>query len=388
MKITFFSNFLNHHQLPFCMEMYEYIGEDFKFVATEPVPKERINMGYHDMSTQYPFALNTYSSKKAYEEAVKLGNESDVVIIGSAPRAFIKNRIKKNKLTFYYMERVFKKGRYRVFNPRNFLPMLIKHTINRNKELYMLCASAYTSADFNLVGSYRNKAYKWGYFPEVKKYDLNELMSIKKQNKMPKLLWVGRFLDWKHPDDAVKLGKMLKDNGYKFDLDIIGTGPMESQIKNMIVSNNLQNEVKLLGSMKPEQVREHMEKANIFLFTSDFNEGWGAVLNESMNSGCGIVASHAIGSVPFLLKNKTNGLIYKSGDINHLYENVKYLLDNEKECYQMGINAYNTLHESWNAKEAAKRFIKLSEGLLNGNIPAFKDGPCSIAENISQKYKY
>jgi glycosyltransferase involved in cell wall biosynthesis len=170
---------------------------------------------------------------------------------------------------------------------------------------------------------------------------------------------------------------MLKDNGYKFDLDIIGTGPMESQIKNMIVSNNLQNEVKLLGSMKPEQVREHMEKANIFLFTSDFNEGWGAVLNESMNSGCGIVASHAIGSVPFLLKNKINGLIYKNGDINHLYQNVKYLLDNEKGCYQMGINAYNTLHESWNAKEAAKRVIKLSEGLLNGNVPVFKDGPCS-----------
>jgi glycosyltransferase involved in cell wall biosynthesis len=181
---------------------------------------------------------------------------------------------------------------------------------------------------------------------------------------------------------------MLKDNGYKFDLDIIGTGPMASQIKNMIVSNNLQNEVKLLGSMKPEQVREHMEKANIFLFTSDFNEGWGAVLNESMNSGCGIVASHAIGSVPFLLKNKINGLIYKNGDINHLYQNVKYLLDNEKGCYQMGINAYNTLHESWNAKEAAKRVIKLSEGLLNGNVPVFKDGPCSIAENISQKYKY
>ena len=388
MKITFFSNFLNHHQLPFCKEMYECIGEDFRFVATEPVPEERLNMGYHDMSTQYPFALNTYSSKKAYEEAVKLGNESDLVIIGSAPKLFIENRLKANKLTFYYMERIFKKGRHRILNPKTLSYLLLNHSRHRSKNLYMLCASAYTSADFSLVGAYKNKAYKWGYFPEVKKYDLNELMSIKKQNKMPKLLWVGRFLDWKHPDDAVKLGKMLKDNGYKFDLDIIGTGPMASQIKNMIVSNNLQNEVKLLGSMKPEQVREHMEKANIFLFTSDFNEGWGAVLNESMNSGCGIVASHAIGSVPFLLKNKTNGLIYKNGDINHLYQNVKYLLDNEKECYQMGINAYNTLHDSWNAKEAAIRVIKLSEGLLNGNVPVFKDGPCSIAENISQKYKY
>lgn len=388
MKITFFSNFLNHHQLPFCKEMYECIGEDFKFVATEPVPQERLNMGYHDMSTQYPFAINTYSSKQAYEEAVELGNESDVVIIGSAPKLFIENRLKSNKLTFYYMERIFKKGRHRILNPKTLSYLLLNHSRHRNRNLYMLCASAYTSADFNLVGAYRNKAYKWGYFPEVKKYDLNELMSIKKQNKLSKLLWVGRFLDWKHPDDAVKLGKMLKDNGYKFDLDIIGTGPMESQIKNMIISNNLKNEVKLLGSMKPEEVREHMEKANIFLFTSDFNEGWGAVLNESMNSGCGIVASHAIGSVPFLLKNKTNGLIYKNGDINHLCQNVEYLLDNEEERYQMGINAYKTLHDSWNAEEAAIRVIKLSAGLLNGNVPVFKDGPCSIAENISQKYRY
>ena len=388
MKITFFSNFLNHHQLPFCKEMYECIGEDFRFVATEPVPEERLNMGYHDMSTQYPFALNTYSSKKAYEEAVKLGNESDVVIIGSAPKLFIENRIKANKLTFYYMERVFKKGRHRILNPKTLSYLLLNHSRHRNKNLYMLCASAYTSADFSLVGAYKNKAYKWGYFPEVKKHDLNELMSIKKQNKIPKLLWVGRLLSFKHPDDLIKLGKALRENGYKFSLDIIGAGPMEFQLKNMIKESNLQNEVKLLGSMKPEEVREHMEKANIFLFTSDFNEGWGAVLNEAMNSGCGIVASHAIGSVPFLLKNKTNGLIYKNGDINHLYQNVEYLLDNEEERYQMGINAYKTLHDSWNAEEAAKRFIKLSQGLLNGNVPVFKDGPCSIAENISQKYKY
>lgn len=51
--------------------------------------------------------------------------------------------------------------------------------------------------------------------------------------------------------------------------------------------------------MKASEVRSYMEKADIYLFTSDFNEGWGAVLNESMNSGCAVVASHAIGSVPF-----------------------------------------------------------------------------------------
>lgn len=379
MKLTFYSNFLNHHQLEFCMEMHKILGDNFKFIATEQISEERLRMGYLDMSTQYTFALNTYSSKKAHEEALKLGYESDVVIIGSAPKIFVKNRIKDNKLTFYYSERLFKKGRWRIINPKTFISLFKNHTMNRNKNIYVLCASAYTASDFRLMYAYKNKSYKWGYFPEFKQYDLDTLMNQKKQNDVPKLLWVGRFLDWKHPDDVVKLALMLKNNNYKFSLDMIGTGNMESKLKDMIDKNNLNYEVKLLGSMKPEEVREHMENAHVFLFTSDFNEGWGAVLNEAMNSACQVVASHAIGSVPFLIKHKENGLIYRSGDINHLYESVKYLLDNNEDSQVLGLNAYNTLKEDWNAKKATKRLIELSQSLLNGEQLEFENGPCSRA---------
>ena len=62
-----------------------------------------------------------------------------------------------------------------------------------------------------------------------------------------------------------------------------------------------------------------MEKTGIFLFTSDRQEGWGAVLNEAMNSGCAVVASHLIGAVPFLKKKKKNGLVYSSGDRKTLF---------------------------------------------------------------------
>ena len=33
-----------------------------------------------------------------------------------------------------------------------------------------------------------------------------------------------------------------------------------------------------------------------------------------MNSACAVVANSAIGSVPFLIKNKENGLIYENGN--------------------------------------------------------------------------
>ena len=62
-----------------------------------------------------------------------------------------------------------------------------------------------------------------------------------------------------------------------------------------------------------------MEKSEIFLFTSDKGEGWGAVLNESMNSACAVVASHAIGSVPFLLKDGENPSLSVARDKVHNY---------------------------------------------------------------------
>lgn len=46
MTITFYSNFLNHHQLYFCQELIEIIGEgNFHFVATMPIASEQTNYG-------------------------------------------------------------------------------------------------------------------------------------------------------------------------------------------------------------------------------------------------------------------------------------------------------------------------------------------------------
>ena len=62
----------------------------------------------------------------------------------------------------------------------------------------------------------------------------------------------------------------------------------------------LQNEVTFYGFQKPAQVRKIMEKCHIHLFTSNYLEGWGAVVNEGMNSGLAEVAAEADGSVLFV----------------------------------------------------------------------------------------
>ncbi len=385
---------MNHHQLPFSLAMDKLTGGNFTFVATEKIPQERLDMGYLDMNKQYPFILTTYDSQENAEKAKALALDSDVIITGSAPEVYTAMRIKQGKLTFRYSERIFKGAFRHPRTPVRFAKLMLYHARYRKAPLYMLCASAYAAFDYSLVGAYLNKTFKWGYFPEVKHQDIDALMQKKidastQRLKQPctSILWVARLIELKHPDAAILFAEKLKKDGYSFNLNIIGNGVMERQLKDMICEKNLGDCVHMLGAMPPNEVRAHMEASDIFLFTSDFNEGWGAVMNESMNSGCAVVASHAIGSVPFLIKDGVNGLIYKNGDMDSLYKCVARLIDSPDLRTSLGRNAYQTLAETWNAETAAERFLQLAQALLEGRSPdLFDEGPCSRAQILRNEW--
>ena len=62
-----------------------------------------------------------------------------------------------------------------------------------------------------------------------------------------------------------------------------------------------------------------------------------------------------------------------------MYKKVKYLLDNTKVREQLGLHAYKTMVEQWNADNAAERLIELSTDIINGNkkVDIFSEGVCS-----------
>lgn len=384
MKVVFISNYFNHHQKPFSDAMYKRIGEDYYFIETSEISEERLKMGWGgDMKPAY--VKQNYLDEESKNECQKLIDDADVVLYGSAPYALLINRLKKGKLTFKYSERLYKKGCPYYKLPRHFI--LNSRNYRRYKNFYILCASAYTSADFAKTFTFINKAYKWGYFTEVKTYDdVNQLINLKKPAS---ILWVARFISLKHPELAIEVAKRLKADGYKFKLNMIGNGELEENIKQLIVDSDVADCVEMLGAMKPEQVRAHMEESEIFLFTSDRNEGWGAVLNESMNSACAVVASHAIGSVPFLIKNGENGMIYKDGDIEELYSHVKKLIDDSEFRKEMARRAYDTMISEWNPENAADKLLDISNKILAGETNPFPytEGVCSKADILKDNWR-
>ena len=131
--------------------------------------------------------------------------------------------------------------------------------------------------------------------------------------------------------------------------------------------------------MPNAEVLQQMRQHDIFLFTSDKNEGWGAVANESMANGCCLVGSDAIGSVPYLVTDGATGMIFKSCDLDSLYEKVKYLLDNPEERQRMARDGQIRLQKVWSPENAAKSLLQLIDDLQHGRQTSILQGPCSKA---------
>ena len=375
MNYVFVSNYYNHHQSPFS-EAMSRLTKEYRFIETAPMDDERKALGWGG-DKKPDFVMQSFGSDGAKKECKEIINSADVVIWGSCPYSMITPRLKSNKLTFCYSERVLKKGS----DPINYLGHLLKYRIGyggRQDNHYLLCASAYAAGDYARLGMFKGKAYKWGYFPVIDaNTDASDILRSKKPNS---ILWVARLIELKHPAATVMAAAAANKQGLDFELCFIGSGPEENKLRELIKENDLESRVKLLGQMSPEQVRQHMRISQIFLFTSDKQEGWGAVVNEAMSEGCAVIASDAAGSVPYLIpQGSGRGLTFRSGDQQSLNEHLIRLLRDEALCGKFGAAAIEAIRNDWNAEIAAKRFIDLSERLAAGKDTPFESGPCSRA---------
>ena len=384
MKIAFFSNFLNHHQLPMCQEFVDHPDVEFKFVACDKISNDRLNMGYADMNVQYPFVVRAYEDE---QEAIKIASTYDIVIFGASPIRYISLRMQKNLISFRFSERLFKKGTWRRVIPRTMKKIYEGYTRYRKLNMYLLCASAYTSYDLSLCGFSPDKCYKWGYFPKAVTQDVPGLLRKKSSNKAPEILYAGRLLRLKRVMDTVHAVHRLVEEGENLHFTIIGDGETKAEILSYIKKNALEKYITILPFMKPEEVRAYMERADIYVFSSDFNEGWGAVVNEAMNSACALVVSHAVGSAPYLVKNGENGFVYKCADVGDLAEKLRILINDKSLRERLGTYAYHTVTVEWNAELAVERFVDMCKKLKNTrDVPKILDGPCSPAGIIKNDW--
>ena len=403
MVITFVSNYINHHQLPFCRAMDALEDVEFHFIQTSPMEEKRLKMGWGVDTGEFSFVSLFYEEK---EKCTDLILNSDVTILGWSDGVIAdieEKRLSSGKLTFRMSERIYREGQWKAISPKGLVNKYREHIRYRRNPVYLLCTGAYVASDFALIHSYPGKMLKWGYFPNVEasRDDQNvvdgsanelgeshnsnlEFASAVRDKNSLRMLWAGRLITLKHPEYAVEAARVLKEKGYSFTLEIIGDGEKRPELEELISKYDIGSFVKLYGSKKPSLVAEYMKQADIFLFTSNYLEGWGAVVNEAMQSGCAVVASKEAGAVPFLIEDGVNGLTYEGGSLEDFVEKVCVLFEHKHMDAELAQNARKTINTLWNADNAARELFRFSAEFLAGNKnprPSAK-GPMSRAEVI------
>ena len=400
MKLVFLSNYFNHHQRSFCDALYELLEGSFCFIPTQPMEEERVQMGWQ--AEERPYVLQDISNWR------QLTLEADVVIFGGCDdESYIQERLAAGKPVFRYNERIYKEGQWKAISPRGLVQKYKDHTRYRKAPVYFLCAGAYVPSDYHLIHAYPEKMLRFGYFPETKHYEAGDPFARKKPGS---ILWAARMIDWKHPELVLRTAAYLKEHlqneNVPFHINIIGGGDLSEEMKRLAEELQVTEEVSFLGFRGPEEVRVAMEEAQIYLVTSDRKEGWGAVVNEAMNSGCAVVADHMIGAAPWLIHHGENGLLYRDGCEQELFQAVEGLLRDPEKCWKMGEAAQQSIYKEWNARTAAERLLRICRemGFLQTTsqkqkiearqkaAPAlpelWTDGPCSPAPVIPERRMY
>lgn len=191
-------------------------------------------------------------------------------------------------------------------------------------------------------------------FDTDKFYEIEE-----KKVKKGTILSIGRLIQRKGYDDLLKASRILKDEGVKFKLTIIGSGPEEKRLRKLILELNLKEHVTIIDSLPQRELNSYYNRSEVFVLPSitDWKkeaEGLGMVLLEAMACKVPVVATKSGGMVDIVFHEKT-GLLVPEKNALALASAIKRFLEDENLGKKLAEEGYRFVHENFTPQATSKK---------------------------------
>lgn len=377
MTFTILTNWISPHLLPLyrCIERrlgagncrYVYTGEMYAGCR-------RVCWGNAKVEA---FCLE-YES----EEGRAWVEKCDVLLVGIRAWDVLHLRARVGKISFYMSERWFKPplGMFRLLSPsyfrmaRELVRLVHGGTV---KVLPIGVHAAYDMYDLNclmrgdVVGLvFRRPAITekkplgrigeipwmrlWGYFVDPSSNFRTE--GWPDVSRVLKLLWVGRILKLKHVETIIKAVSKLPQDAVH--LSIVGDGPEKIRLET--IAKHCKN-VQFYPRVDIVKVRMEMRKNDVYVFASDGDDGWGAVVNEALEEGMEVIGTYEAGASATMLPKSR---LFHSGD----WRSLRKILEELVEDKRGGAWTRRTSIGDWSADLASKNLLSYC-GYCNANEP-------------------
>jgi glycosyltransferase involved in cell wall biosynthesis len=151
------------------------------------------------------------------------------------------------------------------------------------------------------------------------------------------ILFVGRLVSGKRPQDLIKSFSRLHNGFENLTLYICGEGPLRSSLESSVNKFDIQESVKFLGHVKHDEMPQIYRSSDIFALPSR-SEGFPRTILEALATETPVIGS-ALSQTKQTIKN--GGKVFNPGDVDGLTRRLKELLRNEEMRTNLGKNGRN-----------------------------------------------
>ncbi len=194
----------------------------------------------------------------------------------------------------------------------------------------------------------------------------NEDLTVEEKELLKKNYFLSASrIDEKQKDftTLVKAFKLMKTNGINEKLYIIGSGPDEMKVKELVKELELEKEILFLGAKKNPYI--WMKNAKLYIHSSKF-EGFGLILVEAMILDSLVVSSDCPVGPKEILENGNSGILFRTSDEYNLAEVVIKIQKNNEEILKIKNNIKKHILK-YEVKQVLKKFFSVVEKILEDN---------------------
>lgn len=174
---------------------------------------------------------------------------------------------------------------------------------------------------------------------------------ISRNNGEKYIVYMGRLSEEK---GIVTLLKAMKDNP-QIILKIMGKGPIEKELQDFVLNNNMSN-VQFLGYKTGKEKNRIIGDAITLVAPSEWEEPFGRIAIEAYQVGTPVIAS-AIGGLKELVESGITGFLFEAENVTQLAQNINRVsMMSDDELYKMRGNCVKLAQEKFTEEAYFRNF--------------------------------
>ncbi len=190
-----------------------------------------------------------------------------------------------------------------------------------------------------------------------------------KDRQYIQLLSIGRLVEKKGFEYSIKaVAKVIEDYNCQIKYTIIGGGLLMDNLKELIAQLGMDNNIKMLGVKKHDDVIQNMYESQVFIAPSITSsdgdqEGIPNVLKEAMATGMPVISTYHSG-IPELVEDGVSGFLTPERNVDVLAEKIKYMVDNPHLWKELGSVGRKVIEKDYDIDKLNQELIEIYKNLL------------------------